>query len=203
MRILHATDLHFNKSWFEWIANQQEHFDIFAISGDFLDEAKDETLSEQIEWISQWIEKFKKPIFTCSGNHDIEEIGREDWLNAIDNPNHFSDGAVKKIGNLTIGAFPYIGGDYYQFLDCDILITHVPPAKTRTAYHKKYQDDWGDIELFQYLTNGTLSAKIVLSGHIHSPLKSIDKIGKTTIYNPGVREDSQIPNHQIINLKDS
>lgn len=51
MKILHTTDLHFNTHWFEWIANQQKSYDIFCITGDFLEDNKDETLLEQIEWI--------------------------------------------------------------------------------------------------------------------------------------------------------
>ena len=62
MKILHTTDLHFNKYWFKWIADQQENFDIFCITGDFLESRKDETLLEQIDWVSSWMREFKKPI---------------------------------------------------------------------------------------------------------------------------------------------
>ena len=55
LNILHTTDLHFNKQWFEWIANQQENYDVFCITGDFLNDSKDETLLEQIEWITIWM----------------------------------------------------------------------------------------------------------------------------------------------------
>ncbi len=36
MRILHISDLHFNKTWFEWIEKQQDKYDVFCITGDFL-----------------------------------------------------------------------------------------------------------------------------------------------------------------------
>ena len=39
MRLLHATDLHYNKHWFDWIVTQQENFEIFCLSGDFLEPA--------------------------------------------------------------------------------------------------------------------------------------------------------------------
>ena len=41
MKILHTTDLHFNKQWFKWIEAQQNKYDIFCITGDFLDDSKD------------------------------------------------------------------------------------------------------------------------------------------------------------------
>ena len=69
--------------------------DIFCITGDFLDDSKDETLLEQIEWITIWMKLFKKPLFVCSGNHDIEELENEDWLNKISNV--YSDNSIKII----------------------------------------------------------------------------------------------------------
>ena len=95
MKILHTTDLHFTKHWFTWIALQQNNYDVFCITGDFLESSNDETLLEQIEWISSWMKSFKKPLFVCSGNHDIEELENEDWLNQI--PNVYSDNNIKTI----------------------------------------------------------------------------------------------------------
>ena len=44
MKILHTTDLHFNKKWFNWIEKQQNGYDILCITGDFLESSKDESL---------------------------------------------------------------------------------------------------------------------------------------------------------------
>jgi len=57
MKILHTTDLHFNTHWFKWIEEQQDKYDVFCISGDFLEDSKSETLLEQIEWVSDWIKR--------------------------------------------------------------------------------------------------------------------------------------------------
>jgi len=83
MKILHTTDLHFNLQWFEWIENQQDKYDVFCISGDFIDSSKDIALPKQIEFVSEWIKKFSKPLFVCSGNHDIDDLENEDWLSKI------------------------------------------------------------------------------------------------------------------------
>jgi Icc-related predicted phosphoesterase len=40
MKILHTTDLHFTKHWFEWISDQQQSYDVFCITGDFLEDNK-------------------------------------------------------------------------------------------------------------------------------------------------------------------
>ena len=133
MKILHTTDLHFTKHWFTWIALQQNNYDVFCITGDFLESSKDETLLEQIEWISSWMKSFKKPLFVCSGNHDIEELENEDWLNQI--PNVYSDNSIKTINGIKFGCIPYIAPDFFEFDECDILLYHLPPAQSKTAIH--------------------------------------------------------------------
>jgi len=200
LKILHTTDLHFNKKWFEWIEQQQNNFDIFCISGDFLESSKDETLKEQIEWITQRIKKFKKPLFTCSGNHDIGELDDEKWLLNIDFSNYYSDNTIKTIENVKFGCYPYIGADgYFEFDECDVLITHVPPVKTKTSIHKN-GTDWGDKELYNAIKNKIISPKILLCGHIHKPLVTVDTLKNTTIFNPGVNVNSEMPEHHKIEI---
>ena len=200
MKILHTTDLHFNKQWFKWIAEQQDIFDVFCISGDFLESAKNETLQEQIVWVTEWIKKFEKPLFTCSGNHDIEELNNEEWLSNIDTSNYYSDNSIKTIDNIKFGCYPYIGAEgYFEFDVCDILVTHAPPAKTKTAIHENGAD-WGDQELYNALKYKIINPKILLCGHMHHPVATIDTLGSTTIYNTGVDKYSDIPKHHQIEI---
>lgn len=201
MKLLHTTDLHFNKKWFEWIKQQQDNFDFFCISGDFLESSEPETLQEQMEWIISWIKRFEKPLFTCSGNHDIEELGYENWLSEIDTPSYYSDNIIKNINGVKFGCYPYIGAEgYFEFDECDVLITHIPPAKTKTAYHETEKSDWGDKALYRALKNEIIKPKIILCGHVHKPIETIDMIGGTKIYNPGIDRQSVVPNHHIIEI---
>ena len=62
MKILHTTDLHFTKHWFAWITSQQAKYDVFCITGDFLESSKRESLKEQIAWITNWMKNFQKPM---------------------------------------------------------------------------------------------------------------------------------------------
>ena len=198
MKILHTTDLHFTKHWFTWIALQQNNYDVFCITGDFLESSKDETLLEQIEWISSWMKSFKKPLFVCSGNHDIEELENEDWLNQI--PNVYSDNSIKTIIGIKFGCIPYIAPDFFEFDECDILLYHLPPAQSKTAIHNKTNADWGDKEIARFLQKKILKPKVLLCGHMHYPIDRIDKIGNTTVYNTGVDKNNEIPNHHIIKI---
>ena len=198
MKILHCSDLHFNKNWFKWLTQQQNDIDIFCISGDLLDSSKDETLLEQIDWLKDWIKQFQKTLFICSGNHDIEEFDNEDWLNKINTSNYYPDNVIKTIKNIKFGCYPYLGADgYYEFDECDILITHVPPAKTDTSTDKN-KSDWGDKELYNAIKNKIINPKIILCGHMHKPIQNICILNTSTIYNPGVGKNNLIPNHYIL-----
>lgn len=197
MKILHTTDLHFNKNWFYWLEKEQNNFDVFCITGDFLDNSKKESLSEQIKWITKWMENFKKPLFICSGNHDIEDLDNENWLSDITNV--YSDNNTKIINGIKFGCIPYIAPEFSDFDDCKIILNHVPPAKTKTAIHKKIDDDWGDEELRRILQKKIINPFAVLCGHMHYPRETIDKINDSIIYNPGVSK-KDIPNYHIIEL---
>lgn len=198
MKILHTTDLHFNKQWFEWIAEQQNSFDIFCITGDFLESSKDETLLEQIEWVTKWMREFKKPLFVCSGNHDIENFENEDWLNNISNV--YGDNTIKTINGITFGCIAYIAPEFYEFDECDVILYHLPPAKTKTAIHSESNEDCGDKELHRYLNTDMLRPKVLLCGHMHHPMETVGKIKNTLIYNTGSDKNRDVPYHHIIEV---
>ena len=196
MKVLHTTDLHFNKKWFEWIANQQENYDVFCITGDFLEDRKEESLAEQIVWVSSWMRSFKKPLLVCSGNHDIEDLDNETWLSKVSNV--YSDNAIATIGGVKFGCVEYIAPDFDRVDDCDVVLYHLPPAHTKTSIHKNEKSDWGDLMLARLLTSGMLRPKALLCGHMHHPASTIATINNTTIYNPGVGKNSNIPNHHSL-----
>lgn len=198
--LLHISDLHFNQPYFDWIAQQQEQHAVICITGDFLD-TQENNLTEQIDWIKQWFNHFKIPVFICSGNHDIVCFEQDNWFNEIDNPLIFSDESITKIQGLTIACYPYIGGmGYEEYSACDILLHHIPPAHTSIAKTQQ-NEDWGDRALYQALKQGIMSPQLVLSGHIHKPKAYEDKLRNTRLINPGVNNNST-PQFQIINLAD-
>lgn len=82
MRLLHVTDLHFNRRQFDWLYRQRGNADATCISGDLLCSRLDAPLSkpEQAHWISAWLQAFDTPLFLCSGNHDLIEADAPDEI---------------------------------------------------------------------------------------------------------------------------
>lgn len=179
MKILHASDLHFDKAKFDRILSLE--FDICCISGDLID-ANQKDIIGQKAWVKRWLENFKKPIFVCSGNHDVSESGDVSWIRAS---NIYADGDIKTLEGIKFGCAPYLCADILDFAECDVLLTHIPPPHTQTSIERGR--DFGDKELFRVLKHGLLKAKIILCGHVHNPLLDIDKIGDCTIYNSSLK----------------
>ena len=67
LKLLHASDLHFGAGYFDYILALQDKFDIFCFSGDFLYKES----AQEKEQTALWLKSFKKPVFVCSGNHDM------------------------------------------------------------------------------------------------------------------------------------
>ena len=174
MKILHTSDLHFDREMYENIYKTQKDYDLIIISGDLID-SNQENVKKQVEWLIDWSNVISTPLFISSGNHDFD-YEEAKWMQKL---NGICDSELK-IDNLKIMALPYIGGDFSSLYGIDILVYHIPPANTFTSITKNYKD-FGDKEILEYLKYNT--PKYLLCGHLHNPLKRKDFINKTTIIN--------------------
>nr|WP_314468399.1 metallophosphoesterase [uncultured Campylobacter sp.] len=195
MKILHATDLHYNKSWFKFIKNLESNFDIICITGDFIDAFDQAGIAPQIAYVSEWLASFNKPVFVCSGNHDVGLAYEQEWLNDI--PNIYADNAVKEINGVKFGCAPYLKLDYAKFAQCDVLLSHVPPAYTKASVGYS-GDDYGSEKLYNAIGKQVITPKILLCGHIHNPIKNICRLKHTTIYNPGCDKNLKEPKISVV-----
>lgn len=190
MRVLVAGDLHFDKEHFEWIQKRQFDFECICLTGDYLDLNKGE-LTDQVKWIQNWVGTIKVPLFICSGNHDVDDFGESEWLQDLSSYNVYVDGAVGSVNGMTFGVVPYLGAFWDDYYDCDVLVTHVPPAKTQTSQTlvQGIRKDWGDEELYMQLSEKILTPKYLFCGHVEAPLCHKDQVSNVLIINPG--EQSQ------------
>ena len=174
MKILHTSDLHFDKEMYENIYKIQKDYDLIVISGDLIDSNK-EDVKNQVEWLIDWSNAISTPLFISSGNHDFD-YEEAKWMQKL---NGICDSKLT-IGNLKIASLPYIGGDFSDLWGIDILVYHIPPVNTFTGVTKDYKIT-GDKKLLDYIKHNDVS--YLLCGHIHNPLKREDFINKTKIIN--------------------
>ena len=223
MKILHATDIHFNKKRFEWITNEgnQLDYDILCLTGDFLNTSfKCRTpIEQQVDWISKWAKQLNRPTLICSGNHDIQEetvtesleslfmldeeetyqesyfeetistqtTTQADWILDMASSHVFVDRSITELNGIKIGCVPYGTEDFSKYRHCDILLNHQPPARTETSTDKL--GDWGCTHLRSAIEHKEISPTMILSGHIHNPLKNRATLGNVEIFNPGVKAE--------------
>jgi len=199
MIILLAGDLHYNIQQFQWLKRQKENYDCLCLTGDFISENSDD-FSRQVAWVSDWMRGLDKQIFVCSGNHDCDDLAESDWINNLNCSNICADNQTKRFGGIKFGCIPYLGADLYGFADCEILVTHVPPFKTKTAQSVvgRVKKNWGDKDLYDALDKHLLQPRYLLCGHVENPVAKRDCIFGVEIINPGAKHNSTVPSHEII-----
>gem|GEM_PF-232832 len=227
MKVLHLSDLHFNQSIFKWMDDQQENYDVLCLTGDFLDLSVNSKVSvkDQIDWIVSFLNNLEKPVFLCSGNHDVIEqdlsqISIEDlfniddsipdyidspknqedtiWLSSVEIIEGYGDGTIHKVGGVTFGCMPYLSTNYERYRECDVILRHVPPEKTKVSIGE--EGDYGCDEFLNILTLGLIKPKYVLSGHIHNPTGHSDEINGIKLYNPGYGYNGTTPKHILFDI---
>lgn len=203
MTILHVTDFHFNKRWFDWLLHRAPDHDLVVMSGDMLDLGTATPQRRQIDWVSNWLNDFPRPISVCSGNHDLEwdsEIERwmpAYWLRDIVNPHVWVDGQRVEMNGtsvLNIGCATRPKGG-----EADIWVVHAGPTKTLVTA-RSAGGDGGDPDL-----NGSVARyapQLVLSGHVHDPVHWRQHDEATLFLNPGYAAGAEIPNHILVRTED-
>jgi Icc-related predicted phosphoesterase len=202
MTILHVTDFHFNKRWFDWLLHRAPPYDLLVMSGDMLDLADATPHRKQIAWVSDWINRHPRPMCVCSGNHDLEWDSESErwqpayWLRDLANPRVWIDGQRVELDGhsiLNIGCTTRPKGG-----EADIWVVHAPPTKTLVAARANGGDS-GDPHLVDPVRRH--APQLVLSGHVHNPIQWRDHAGPTLFLNPGRNATAEFPNHILVHTE--
>jgi uncharacterized protein len=203
MTILHVTDFHFNQRWFHWLrANAPEH-DLLVMSGDMLALCDAAPHQKQIDWVSNWIHEYPRPMCVCSGNHDLEWDAEAErwmpayWLRDVASSNVWIDGqrvALDGLSLLNISCTTHPKGR-----QADIWVVHAAPTNTLVATGTNGRDA-GDPDLVGPVQR--YAPRVVFSGHIHDPVRWCEQKDSTLYLNPGRNADASFPNHILLKTDD-
>jgi len=189
MKILAFVDLHSSLSILKRIIRRAKKQDISIIVN-----AGDHTIfGEKHRFILRELNKIKKPVLVIHGNHETEKETR----NLCKSLKHciFIHNKLFKKNNYVFfgwggGGFSLIDRNFEkavkkfkkQFKNKQvILITHAPPYKTKVDEILKEHAGNKSIREFIIKNKPVFS----ITGHIHENAGKQDKLGKTTIINPG------------------
>ena len=199
MTILHVTDFHFNKRWFDWLLRRAPAHDLVVMSGDMLDLASATPHRKQIAWVSDWLSGYPRPMCIASGNHDLEWHDQTErwmpayWLRYVANANVWVDGqriVLNGTSILNIGCATRPKGG-----EADIWVVHAGPAKTLVSARTS-GGDAGDPDLTASVNR--YAPRLVLSGHVHHPLHWQQRDEATLFLNPGRNPHADFPNHILV-----
>jgi Icc-related predicted phosphoesterase len=207
VRILLASDLHYNLPQLDWLVGVAGEFDALVLAGDHLDIASDVPLEAQAAVILRYLEllKTRTTVVVCSGNHDLtgRDVNGEKaalWLADVRAAGIPTDGDSVEVGGVLITICPWWDGPVgraalEEQLERDeeargerrwVWVYHWPPADSPTTWtgHQHY----GDADLRAWIEH--FGPDAVLAGHVHeSAFKPAgawaDRIGDTWVFNAG------------------
>ena len=197
MKILVFADTHGSKTHLERIKVKSKEADLIICSGDITLFAKHQ------KEILEHLDSFNKTIIITHGNHE-EESSLRRMCSKTKNIKYIHNEAII-IEDITIighggGGFssdyPDFKQNIKQFIELSkktkktTLLTHAPPFESKLDEMNK---GWhvGAASYKEFIDKA--QPDYALSGHIHENFGKKDKIGKTTLINPG-------PNGEIINI---
>lgn len=202
MTILHVSDFHFNKRWFNWLLHRAPPHDLVVMSGDMLNLSDPTPQSRQIAWVSEWLNGYPRPFAVCSGNHDLQWDSESErwtpayWLRELVNPQVWTDGQrieLNGLAILNIGCTTRPKGGR-----ADIWVVHAAPSTTLVSRRTNGRDG-GDPDLLAPVRR--YAPRLVLSGHVHHPQHWREQIGPTLFLNPGRTHETDSPNHILVNME--
>jgi predicted phosphodiesterase len=210
-RILHVTDLHYRRHWFDWVSRESRKYDFVVISGDFIDAfplAKS-PLQDQVAWLSGWCRSLPCPLAVCTGNHDVvpadcrgevAELAGQ-WLRDLRLPGRiFVDCDDVDFDGLRVVVWPWSGGFSPAPDDrATLSISHAGPAYSGVS--QSHVGEFGDVSVDCFL-RGLTSTAWSLSGHVHERSSWHDFVGRSRCFNPGVAPwSAPRPNHVVLDAK--
>jgi len=202
MRILHCSDFHANKAWFDWLAETAADFDLACLTGDHLDLLDLHRIEHQLRMVRAALGRVTSPLALCSGNNDAfndpsvpPSLLHATWLKELRRPGLWVDGDDFELGRLRFtcvgwnAPLPTAAGD-------EIWLYHAPPSRSPLSTGP-LGDDVGD-ELLRELCRAGAGPATVLTGHQHEPRHWLWCMGRTWVLNPGRGRHVRVPNHIVI-----
>jgi uncharacterized protein len=189
MKILAFVDVHEDYEYAEVLMRKSIEADLILCAGDMT------VFGDNMEEAVNFLDGFGKKVICIHGNHDSDHQMKK----LCEKTEHVIFIHKKYYVDKDILVVGYGGGGFTRedegFKDVEsefsnlikenkrsIFLTHAPPYNTKL-------DDMGDIGHVGSKTFRRFIEKnqpsVAISGHIHDTVKSVDKIGKTVLVNPG------------------
>jgi hypothetical protein len=200
MTLLHVSDLRFNKTWFRWLSSAAPPHDVLVITGELLDVSARPEGGPQADWVASWLREHPRPVVLAGGgpagpwDGDLSLWWTDRWLASLAGEHVTVPGGVTEEDGVTIYSHPSGAGAGRV---ADIWAVRTPPAGPGVAWHDTGHGG-GDADLLYLIRR--YGPRLVLCGHVPSPLSWVDHFEGVLYLNPGVGDSPRVPNHILVDL---
>jgi len=200
MRILHCSDFHGHIPWFHWLREVARQYDLVCLTGDLIDLFSKASPDEQLTRISETLRGIETPLAICSGNHDLPDASTGmGWMRTLLPAQLYADGNVFTMKGYTFRCIGWQESFPMAVDATEVWLAHAPPDECATSQAREVLD-YGSFDLGEVCRSG-MGPRLILSGHIHNPLKWHARIERTWSFNPGVGTSRDHPNVIELNLE--
>jgi predicted phosphodiesterase len=201
--ILHIADLHADLKWYKWLVGISHRYSLVCLAGDLLDLNPYRSYAGQLEEVIPLLCSVRTKLAVVSGNHDLlagddPRLENASWLQEVRETNVAVDGDTLDLpGGFKLrclgwqAPLPLAGPS-------ELWLHHSPPRMFKTAVSRG-GCDFGDFDLGEHLKEG-LGPRVVLSGHVHDPVRYDDRSIGCCSLNPGHAGNTLGPNYYEIDI---
>ncbi len=200
MILLHVSDLRFNKPWYHWLASDSPAHDVLVITGDLLDAGACGRSGPAAGWVAGWLREYPRPVVVAAGgpsgpwDGDVSTWWIDRWLASLAGDRVTAPGGMTELDGMTLYSHPAGTGAGRV---ADIWAVRTPPAGPGVAWHDTGHGG-GDPDLLYLIRR--YGPRLVLCGHVASPLSWVDHFEGVLYLNPGVGDSLRVPNHILVDL---
>lgn len=199
MKILFVTELSFFQPWFKWLTHRSPVHDLLVIAGGLLEPFHPVPQEKQIEWISDWITRYPRPLCISSDLTKTEwrsEGGPDDWLANLQSEKRWTRPGIFEWKDTSV--LLSNGGSCLPDGKADIWVSPYPPADSDVALSTNRSAS-GNLLLNHHLKER--NPRILLCGGQDWPLRWRGIVNQTLCLNPGSNMPGNNPNYVLIDTK--
>lgn len=198
MKILHVSNLRFNRRWYRWLQEHAPRHDLLVIAGNLVDHRHHTSLDSQRRWVIEWLRDCSRPLCVASGPEDREFDPQANqwrparWLLEAKIATRCVDDGFMEMGGFSVHCIGH--GELPADRFADIYVVHHAAHQLQSESAHGGQDA---SVIAEPAVDCTAGARAILCGELVNSGRWQWTEHGALYLNPGSSADARFPNHVV------